>query len=57
MARVERKGSGTFQALALTGLHGSDQPVVPRRAPAGTGDRAVAPATSNEPGSDLMGAV
>jgi hypothetical protein len=57
MARVERKGSGTFQALALTGLHGSDQPVVPRRAPAGIGDRAIAPATSNEPGSDLLDAV
>ena len=57
MARVERKRTGTFQTPAVTGLRGSDQPVLPRRAPAGTGDRAVAPATSNEPGSDLMGAV
>ena len=56
MARVERKRSGTFQTPAVTGLQGSDQPVVPG-APAGTGDRTIAPATSNEPGWDLMGAV
>jgi hypothetical protein len=38
-------------------LYGSDQPVVPRGAAAGIGDRAIAPATSNEPGWDLMDAV
>jgi hypothetical protein len=57
MARVERKRSGTFQTPTVTGLQGSDQPVVPRGA---RWDRRPHDRTRDEQRTrlwDLMGAV